>query len=157
RAADRRRRDDQHRGLDLVAADHAAGQAGAGQPPTVADQQPRGDGLARPQGPSAGDAADPDRGGAAGGSDAGPLARGAGRGETRAAANASEPAAKRVRLTEGPAGGVRKAALEQFAKPSRRGVTLWVESDGRVYWSTAENAIPTHGDGGNHKDNKYID
>ncbi len=34
---------------------------------------------------------------------------------------------------------------------------LWVETDGTVYWSTAETAIPTHGDGANRNDNKYID
>jgi hypothetical protein len=59
--------------------------------------------------------------------------------------------------TEGPAGTARRAATEQFANPTKRGVTIWVETDGTVYWSTAENAIPTHGDGGNRKDNKYID
>jgi hypothetical protein len=36
-------------------------------------------------------------------------------------------------------------------------VTVWVETDGTVYWSTAETAIPTHGDGANRNDNKYID
>ena len=36
-------------------------------------------------------------------------------------------------------------------------MTVWVETDGTVYWSTAENAIPTHGDGANRNDNKYID
>jgi N-acetylmuramoyl-L-alanine amidase len=59
--------------------------------------------------------------------------------------------------TEGPAGSARRAATEQFANPTKRGVTIWVEADGTVYWSTAENAIPTHGDGANRKDNKYID
>jgi hypothetical protein len=34
---------------------------------------------------------------------------------------------------------------------------LWMETDGTVYWATAENAIPTHGDGANRNDNKYID
>jgi hypothetical protein len=34
---------------------------------------------------------------------------------------------------------------------------LWVETDGTVYWATAENVIPTHGDGANRNDNKYID
>jgi N-acetylmuramoyl-L-alanine amidase len=36
-------------------------------------------------------------------------------------------------------------------------VTLWVETDGTVYWSTAENIIPTHTDGADRDDNKYID
>ena len=34
---------------------------------------------------------------------------------------------------------------------------LWVETDGTVYWATPETAIPTHGDGANRNDNKYID
>jgi hypothetical protein len=62
-----------------------------------------------------------------------------------------------VHQTEGPTGSARGGAAEQFAHPTRRGVTLWVETDGTVYWSTAENAIPTHGDGANRNDNKYID
>ena len=32
-----------------------------------------------------------------------------------------------------------------------------METDGTVYWATAENAVPTHGDGANRNDNKYID
>ena len=32
-----------------------------------------------------------------------------------------------------------------------------METDGTVYWSTAENVIPTHGDGADRDDNKYID
>ena len=59
--------------------------------------------------------------------------------------------------TEGPAGAARASAMAQFAKPTKRGVMLWVEADGTVYWATAENAIPTHGDGANRNDNKYID
>ena len=62
-----------------------------------------------------------------------------------------------VHQTEGPAGSARGGAAEQFAHPTRRGVMLWVETDGTVYWATAENAIPTHGDGANRNDNKYID
>ena len=34
---------------------------------------------------------------------------------------------------------------------------VWVETDGTVYWAVAENLVPTHGDGGNRNDNKYID
>jgi hypothetical protein len=41
--------------------------------------------------------------------------------------------------------------------PTKRGVTIWVETDGTVFWSTAETAIPTHGDGANRNDNKYVD
>ena len=59
--------------------------------------------------------------------------------------------------TEGPAGATKNLALAQFATPTRRGVTLWVESDGTVYWATPETAIPTHGDGANRNDNTYID
>lgn len=62
-----------------------------------------------------------------------------------------------VHQTEGPTGSARGGAAEQFAHPARRGVTLWVETDGTVYWATAENLIPTHGDGANRNDNKYID
>jgi hypothetical protein len=62
-----------------------------------------------------------------------------------------------VHQTEGPAGSAKGLALAQAKNPSKRGVTLWVEIDGTVYWSTAETAIPTHGDGANRNDNKYID
>jgi hypothetical protein len=59
--------------------------------------------------------------------------------------------------TEGRAGSARALAQGQFANPTKRGVMLWMESDGTVYWATAEDAIPTHGDGANRDDNKYID
>jgi N-acetylmuramoyl-L-alanine amidase len=59
--------------------------------------------------------------------------------------------------TEGPPGATRSLALAQFANPTKRGVMLWVETDGTIYWATAETAIPTHGDGANRNDNKYID
>ena len=62
-----------------------------------------------------------------------------------------------VHQTEGRVGSARREATEQFANPTKRGVTVWVDTDGTVYWSTAENVIPTHGDGGNRNDNKYID
>jgi len=48
-------------------------------------------------------------------------------------------------------------ALAQSKNPTKRGVTGWVETDGTVYWSTPETVIPTHGDGANRNDNKYID
>ena len=57
----------------------------------------------------------------------------------------------------GPAGSARGGAQEQAKNPTRRGVTVWVETDGTVYWAVAENLIPTHGDGANRNDNKYID
>ena len=59
--------------------------------------------------------------------------------------------------TEGAPGAARSLAAAQFANPTKRGVTLWVETDGTVYWATPESAIPTHGDGANRNDNKYID
>jgi hypothetical protein len=62
-----------------------------------------------------------------------------------------------VHQTEGPAGSARAGALAQAKNPTRRGVTVWVETDGTVYWAVPEDAIPTHGDGANRNDNKYID
>ncbi len=62
-----------------------------------------------------------------------------------------------VHQTEGPPGSARSLALAQSKNPTKRGVTVWVETDGTVYWSTAETAIPTHGDGANRNDNKYVD
>jgi hypothetical protein len=62
-----------------------------------------------------------------------------------------------VHRTEGPAGSARSGALAQAKNPTRRGVTVWVETDGTVYWAVPEDAIPTHGDGANRNDNKYID
>ena len=59
--------------------------------------------------------------------------------------------------TEGPAGSARALAQAQFANPGRRGVMLWVETDGTVYWATAETAVTTHGDGANRNDNKFVD
>src|SRR4249920_2231605 len=62
-----------------------------------------------------------------------------------------------VHQTEGPAGSARGGAREQSRNPTRRGVTVWVETDGTVYWAVPETLIPTHGDGANRNDNKYID
>src|ERR1700730_8567027 len=62
-----------------------------------------------------------------------------------------------VHQTEGPAGSARGGALEQSKNPTRRGVMVWVETDGTVYWAVADNLVPTHGDGANRNDNKYID
>jgi len=62
-----------------------------------------------------------------------------------------------VHQTEGPAGSAYSLAQQQFKNPTKRGVTIWVEIDGTVYWSVAETAIPTHGDGANRNDNKYVD
>jgi hypothetical protein len=59
--------------------------------------------------------------------------------------------------TEGPPGSARVLAQAQSKHPARRGVTLWVETDGTVTWATPETAITTHGDGGNRNDNKYVD
>lgn len=62
-----------------------------------------------------------------------------------------------VHQTEGPAGSARNGAREQAKTPTRRGVTIWVETDGSVYWAVPETVITTHGDGANRNDNKYID
>lgn len=62
-----------------------------------------------------------------------------------------------VHQTEGPAGSARGGAAEQAKHPARRGVTIWVETDGTVYWATPETAITTQGDGANRNDNKYVD
>ena len=62
-----------------------------------------------------------------------------------------------VHQTEGPAGSARGGAQQQAKTPTRRGVTVWVETDGTVYWAVAEDLVQTHGDGANRNDNKYID
>jgi hypothetical protein len=62
-----------------------------------------------------------------------------------------------VHQTEGPAGSARGGAELQSKNPTRRGVTVWVETDGTVYWAVPENLIPTHTDGADRNDNKYID
>ena len=62
-----------------------------------------------------------------------------------------------VHQTEGPAGSARGGALEQSKNPSRRGVMVWVETDGTVYWAVPETLVTLHGDGANRNDNKYID
>jgi hypothetical protein len=62
-----------------------------------------------------------------------------------------------VHQTEGPTGSARGGAQEQSKNPTRRGVMVWVETDGTVYWSVADNLVPTHTDGANRNDNKYID
>jgi hypothetical protein len=62
-----------------------------------------------------------------------------------------------VHQTEGPDGSARGGAELQAKNPTRRGVTVWVETDGTVYWAVAETLVPTHGDGANRNDNKYID
>jgi len=62
-----------------------------------------------------------------------------------------------VHQTEGPAGSARMGAMEQARNPRRRGVMIWVETDGTVYWATPETVVTTHGDGANRNDNRYID
>lgn len=54
-------------------------------------------------------------------------------------------------------GSAARLAREQAANPKKRGVTLWVETDGTVYWATPETMVTTHGDGANRNDNRYID
>jgi hypothetical protein len=62
-----------------------------------------------------------------------------------------------VHQTEGPPGSAHREATDQFANPTKRGVMIWVETDGTVYWSTAENVVTTQGEGADRNDNKYID
>ncbi|MGJ5176545.1 peptidoglycan recognition protein family protein [Bradyrhizobium oligotrophicum] len=62
-----------------------------------------------------------------------------------------------VHQTEGPAGSARSGALAQAKNPKRRGVTLWVETDGTVYWAVPETMVTLHGDGANRNDHRYID
>jgi len=59
--------------------------------------------------------------------------------------------------TETPPGTAYRLANAQFLNPTKRGVQVWVETDGIVYWALPENVIPTQGDGANRNDNKYID
>src|SRR5262245_18347116 len=42
-----------------------------------------------------------------------------------------------ARQPEGPPGTAHALATQQFKEPTRRGVTIWVETDGTVLWSTA--------------------
>jgi len=62
-----------------------------------------------------------------------------------------------VHQTEGPAGSARGGAQAQSKNPTRRGVMVWVETDGTVYWAVSETRVTLHGDGANRNDNKYID
>jgi hypothetical protein len=59
--------------------------------------------------------------------------------------------------TEGAPGAAKSLAEGQAKNPTKRGVTLWVETDGTIYWSVSETVITTQGDGANRNDNKYID
>jgi hypothetical protein len=61
-----------------------------------------------------------------------------------------------VHQMEGPGGSARRMALKQMEKPDRRGATVWVDTDGTVYWAVVEFAAPTHFKG-NRNDNKYVD
>src|ERR1700752_4957050 len=62
-----------------------------------------------------------------------------------------------VHQTEGPAGSARGGAALQAKNPTRLGVMVWVETDGTVYWAVPETLVPTHTDGADRNDNKYID
>jgi len=62
-----------------------------------------------------------------------------------------------VHQTEGAAGSARGGALAQSKNPTRRGVMVWVETDGTVFWAVPDNLVPTHTDGADRNDNKYID
>ena len=59
--------------------------------------------------------------------------------------------------TEGAPGAAKSLAESQAKNPTKRGVHLWVETDGTIYWAAPETVIATHGDGANRNDNKYID
>ena len=59
--------------------------------------------------------------------------------------------------TEGAPGAAKSLAEGQSKNPTKRGVIIWVETDGTIYWSTPETVVTTHGDGANRNDNKYID
>jgi hypothetical protein len=59
--------------------------------------------------------------------------------------------------TEGAPGAAKSLAEGQARNPTKRGVTLWVETDGTIYWSVPETVVTTQGDGANRNDNKYID
>ncbi|WP_441261154.1 peptidoglycan recognition protein family protein [Bradyrhizobium sp. 521_C7_N1_3] len=61
-----------------------------------------------------------------------------------------------VHQSEGPPGSAQRMALKQMETPDRRGATVWVETDGTVYWSVVEFAAPKHVRG-NRDDSKYID
>ncbi len=61
-----------------------------------------------------------------------------------------------VHQSEGPAGSALANAQAQAAKPGKRGASIWVETDGTVYWATGEWATPSHVRRGNREDNKYI-
>ena len=62
-----------------------------------------------------------------------------------------------VHQSEGAAGSAFREAVAQLQRPDRRGATIWVETDGTVYWAVAEFAVPRHVRDGNRNDNKYID
>ena len=62
-----------------------------------------------------------------------------------------------VHQSEGAAGSAWRNAVAQSQRQNRRGTTIWVETDGTVYWSTAEFAVPNHLRAGNRNDNKFID
>lgn len=62
-----------------------------------------------------------------------------------------------VHQSEGAPGSAFRSAVAQMERPDRRGVTVWVETDGTVYWSVAEFAVPNHINCGNRNDNKFID
>ena len=62
-----------------------------------------------------------------------------------------------VHQSEGAPGSAWRNAVAQMQRQDRKGVQIWVETDGTVYWSTAEWAVPNHLRSGNRNDNKYID
>ncbi|RTL50245.1 MAG: N-acetylmuramoyl-L-alanine amidase [Bradyrhizobiaceae bacterium] len=61
-----------------------------------------------------------------------------------------------VHQSEGPAGSALANAMAQALKPDKRGASIWVETDGTVYWATGEWATPSHVRSGNRNDDRYI-
>lgn len=62
-----------------------------------------------------------------------------------------------VHQSEGPPGSALAMARAQAERPDRRGAAIWVETDGTVYWSIVEFAVPRHVRDGNRNDNRFID
>ena len=62
-----------------------------------------------------------------------------------------------VHQTEGGVGSAKNGAAAQNKNPTRRGVMIWVETDGTVYFAVPETVVTLQGDGANRNDNKYVD
>lgn len=60
-----------------------------------------------------------------------------------------------IHQSEGPSGTAASLAQQQAARPGKTGATIYVETDGTVYWATPEATSPSH-IRGNRTDNAYI-